>query len=60
MSIDEVAHFDIYRSIAKVQWNELFQKGVVVDGVKCLGIVNEYWYCYLISIQDFSNVIFWI
>ena len=60
MSIDEVAHFDIYRFIAKVQWNELFQKGVVVDGVKCLGIVSEYWYYYLISIQDFSNVIFWI
>ena len=53
--VGEVAHYDLYRSIAIVQWNELFQRGFVTDGVKCLGIVQEYLYCSLIQIQGFSN-----
>ena len=57
MSVGEVAHYDLSRSVAKVHWNKLFEKGFVIDGVKCFGIVNEYWYCYLIPIQGFSNVI---
>ena len=42
---------------SKVKWNELLQKGFVIDGVKSFEIVNEYWYCYLCAIQSFSNVI---
>ena len=53
--VGEVAHYDLYRSIAIVQWNELFQRGFVTDSVKCIGIVQEYWYCSLIQIQGFSN-----
>ena len=42
VSVGEVAHYDLYRSIAKVQRNELFQKGFVIDGIKCFGVINEY------------------
>ena len=42
MSVGEVAHYDLYRSLAKIQSNELLQKGFVVDGVKCFGTFNEY------------------
>ena len=55
VSVGEVAHYDLYGSVAKDQRNELFQKGFVI-GVKYFGIVNENWYCYLIPIQGFSNV----
>ena len=42
MSVGEVVHYDLYRSIAKFQGNELFQRGFVIDSVKCFGIVSEY------------------
>ena len=40
--VSEVANYVLYHSIAKVQRNELFQKGFLIDGIKCLRIVNEY------------------
>ena len=52
--VSEVANYVLYHSIAKVQRNELFQKGFLIDGIKCLRIVSEYWY-YLIATQSFSK-----